>query len=198
MCSYLARCALRAICDVLPCHRPAARLSGPHFPLQKWGVTSYPIFGSVFWVVADGPSILYHFAMNNSGPALRQSTLQALADRLGADPEIDAAYLLGSAAEGCLRADSDVDIAILPSKGTSFRGERIAGLAADLEEICSRPIDVGILHTGNLVYAKEAVKHGRILFQREATIRAWFEMHVLSMYAELQENRREVIQAYAA
>ncbi len=81
-------------------------------------------------------------------------------------------------------------------RGGEFEGG--ADLAADFEEICSRPIDVGILHSGNLVYAKEAVRHGRILFQREATIRAWFEMHVLSMYAELQENRRDVIQAYAA
>lgn len=136
--------------------------------------------------------------MNGYSPVLGDSTLHALADRLHAESDLDAAYLLGSAASGRLRADSDLDIAILPARGASFPGVRMAGLAADLEEICGRAVDAGILHTGNLVYAKEAVAKGRVLFERDAGARARFEMHVLSMYAELQENRRDVIHAYAA
>jgi predicted nucleotidyltransferase len=136
--------------------------------------------------------------VNGHSPVLGDPTLQALANRLRAGSGLDAAYLLGSAATGRLRADSDLDIAILPSKGASFHGVRTAELAADLEEICGRMVDLGILHTGNLVYAKEAVAHGRVLFERDAGARARFEMHALSMYAELQENRRDVIHAYAA
>jgi len=136
--------------------------------------------------------------MNEPVPALGNPILGDLADRLRGEEGIDAAYILGSAAGGRLRADSDVDIAILPAKGASFDGMRVAGLAADLGEICGRPVDLGILHTGNLVYAKEAVANGRVLFERDATVRARFEMHALSMYAGLQENRRAIIHAYAA
>jgi uncharacterized protein len=64
--------------------------------------------------------------------------------------------------------------------------------------VAGRPVDVGMLSTGNLVYAKEAVAHGRLFFERDPAARARFAMLVLSMYASLQESRREVLHAYAA
>jgi hypothetical protein len=54
------------------------------------------------------------------------------------------------------------------------------------------------LSTANLVYAKEAVAHGAVIFERDRAARARFAMLVLSMYAALQESRREVLHAYAA
>jgi predicted nucleotidyltransferase len=123
--------------------------------------------------------------------------LQSLVARLGEVGEIDAAYLLGSAASGQLRSDSDLDIALLPSRGARFHGRRLAGLAADLESIAGRPVDLGILHTGNLVYAKEAISRGKVFFERDPSARRRFAMLALSMYAELQETRREILNAYA-
>jgi predicted nucleotidyltransferase len=58
------------------------------------------------------------------------SILQSLAKRLGGIEGIDAAYLLGSAASGQLRADSDLDIALLPTRDARFQGRRLAELAA--------------------------------------------------------------------
>ncbi|MFM8365081.1 MAG: type VII toxin-antitoxin system MntA family adenylyltransferase antitoxin [Verrucomicrobiota bacterium] len=124
--------------------------------------------------------------------------LESLAARLGSTTGIDAAYLLGSAASGQLRPDSDVDIALLPTRGASFTGRQLAELAADLESIADRPVDLGILNTGNLVYAKEAVSRGHLFHERDPAARRRFAMHVLSMYADLQENRREILDAYAA
>ncbi|MBU3665895.1 MAG: nucleotidyltransferase domain-containing protein [Chthoniobacterales bacterium] len=129
---------------------------------------------------------------------LADSVLQGVADRLGQERAVAAAYLLGSAANGRLRADSDVDIALLPVRGAAISGLERVDLAADLELLLGRPVDLGILHTGNLVYAKEAVAHGKLLFERDRTARVRFGALVLSMYADLQENRREVIHAYAA
>ncbi len=71
-------------------------------------------------------------------------------------------------------------------------------LAADLEAIAGRPLDLGILHTGNLVYANEAVVRGNVIFERDRNARMRFAALVFSMYADLQENRREVLKAYAA
>jgi predicted nucleotidyltransferase len=125
------------------------------------------------------------------------SILQSLATRLGEIGEIDAAYLLGSAASGQLRSDSDLDIALLPTRGARFHGRRLAELAADLESLAGRPVDLGILHTGNLVYAKETVSRGKLFYERDPAARRRFAMLALSMYAELQETRREILDAYA-
>lgn len=124
--------------------------------------------------------------------------MKAVADRLGQESCVVAAYLLGSAAEGRLRADSDVDIALLPVRGTALTGKARMDLAADLEALIGRPVDLGILNTGNLVYAKEAVARGAIIFERDRAATTRFAALVFSMYADLQENRREVLHAYAA
>jgi len=97
-----------------------------------------------------------------------------------------------------LRADSDVDLALLPARGNLITPEQRLELAADLEDLVGRIVDVGILSTANLVYAKEAVANGLLLFERDPAARARFAALVFSMYADLQENRREVLHAYAA
>ncbi len=48
---------------------------------------------------------------------LSDKDYQKLSSLLQADDRIVAAYLLGSAATGTMRADSDIDVAILPQKG---------------------------------------------------------------------------------
>ena len=136
--------------------------------------------------------------MKPSSDTLGENVLTAMIPRLAQDEKIAAAYLLGSGAEGRLRADSDVDIAILPVRSQSFSGRDRMELAADLADITGRTVDLGVLHTGNLVYAKEAVARGRVIFERDHTARVRFAALVLSMYADLQENRREVLHAYAA
>jgi predicted nucleotidyltransferase len=130
--------------------------------------------------------------------SLDERALAVLRERLEREPVVAAVYLLGSAAAGRLRADSDLDIALLPARGSSILPEQRFALAADLEDLVGRVVDVGILSTANLVYAKEAVANGRVIFERDPAARARFVALVFSMYADLQENRREVLHAYAA
>jgi len=111
---------------------------------------------------------------------------------------VQAAYLLGSAATDRLREDSDVDVAILPVRRTGLSVEERLALTAELATIFGRPVDLGVLSTANVVYAKEAVTTGRLLCVQDRTETARFAMHALSMYASLQEARREVLRAYAA
>lgn len=136
--------------------------------------------------------------MNSSASKLGDNTIRAVQERLKTNDRIAAAYLLGSAEEGRLRPDSDVDIALLPTRGATFSGRECLDLAADLATLVGRTVDLGVLHTGNLVYAKEAVSRGRVIFERDHAARLRFAALVLSMYADLQENRREVLHAYAA
>lgn len=129
---------------------------------------------------------------------LPQEVLGRVADRIAREASVAAAYVLGSSVEGRAREDSDVDIALLPARGQVITPKQRLALAADLGELAGREADVGVLSTANLVYAKEAVTRGLLFFERDPSARARFAMLVLSMYASLQETRREVLHAYAA
>ncbi len=124
--------------------------------------------------------------------SLHQDAVRQAREILLSHPDVEAAYLLGSAAEDRLRRDSDVDIAILVRRSSAVSVEDRLGT------IFGRPVDLGLLDTRNLVYAKEAISRGRLIAERDHTVTATFAMYVLSMYATLQEARREVLRAYAA
>ena len=136
--------------------------------------------------------------MNRLRTTLDEAVSRHLTERLQKDDKVAAAYLLGSAARHALRPESDLDIAVLPVRGCVISPQGRLSLAADLEDVAGRTVDLGILSTANLVYAKEAVAHGAVIFERDRAARARFAMLVLSMYAALQESRREVLHAYAA
>lgn len=129
---------------------------------------------------------------------LDDHALPAAVGILANHASVEAAYLLGSAVAGRLRPDSDLDIAVLPRRPHELPPQACFELAAELGAIFGRTVDLGVLTTGNVVYAKEAVAHGRLFFHRDRGVTARFAMLVLSMYAELQESRREVLRAYAA
>ena len=124
--------------------------------------------------------------------------LAAAAETLRGHPAVTAAYLLGSAAADRLRPESDVDVAILPARRSRLSIPDRLALADKLSRVFGREIDLGFLSTSNLVYAKEAIVAGRPLLDRDPTATAEFAMHALAMYAALQEERREVLRAYAA
>lgn len=111
---------------------------------------------------------------------------------------VHAAYILGSAATNRLRPDSDIDVAVLPSGRAGLSIEERLPLTAELTKIFGRSVDLGVLSTANVVYAKEAITTGKIIFNRDPLVTARFAMLTISMYASLQEARREVLRAYVA
>jgi len=129
---------------------------------------------------------------------ISREALDATRQVLEKYPAVDAAYVLGSGAMGRLRPDSDIDIALLPKRGEMFTVMERLALSTELGKLFGRQVDLGILTSANLVYAKEAVAHGRLIFERDHGVTARFAMLTLSMYAALQEARREVLRAYAA
>ncbi|MDA0254890.1 MAG: nucleotidyltransferase domain-containing protein [Planctomycetota bacterium] len=130
--------------------------------------------------------------------SISEPTMTAAIAALRRYEAVSAAYLLGSAARDQLRGDSDIDVAILVSHGSGLAPDERIALTAELAAIFGRPVDLGLLSTANVVYAKEAVVTGRLLFARHPNVAAEFAMLALSMYASLQESRREVLRAYAA
>jgi predicted nucleotidyltransferase len=130
--------------------------------------------------------------------ALSGQQIEAATRCLEATPGVVAAYLHGSAVKGCLRPDSDVDIALLLRPHTdpspAFRLE----LAAQLGEIFNRDVDLGLLSTRNLVYATQVAAHGQRLFTRDPLASDRFLAQAFAQYADLQRARKPVLAAYAA
>ena len=123
-----------------------------------------------------------------------EQTIAFLANR----PEVDAAYLHGSYAKGTMHPNSDVDIALLPAPGKTLSLRDRLECASQIEVFFGCPVDIGILSTGNLVYVKEVIDHGKELFCRNRFRTDLFLTTSLSMYSDLQQQRKEVLHAYSA
>jgi len=117
---------------------------------------------------------------------------------LEADTRVLAAYLLGSAVSGRMRADSDIDIALLSRPGGRMDALERAALATKIAFEIGRDVDIGELGSGNLVYAKEALLTGRRIFSRDVSASDEAEATLLGMYTSFNEERREVLDAYRA
>jgi predicted nucleotidyltransferase len=133
----------------------------------------------------------------NSPPdisVIRSATARLLRQR----GDIAAAYLLGSAARGQLRSDSDIDLAMLPMPGRHLSLQDRLALAAELERQVRRTVDVGVVTAGNLVYASEAILNGRRLVTIAAENAAATEARLMGCYLSFRDDRRCVEAAYHA
>ena len=121
-----------------------------------------------------------------------------LVEKLHRVPSICAAFIHGSVVTGGFRSDSDLDIAILPEQGEKITVTEKMAIGGELESLIGRPVDIGIMSTNNLIYVKEVVEHGELLFTRNSFFSECFLSTCLSMYIDLQQERREVLYAYSA
>ncbi|MGM0609896.1 MAG: type VII toxin-antitoxin system MntA family adenylyltransferase antitoxin [Thermodesulfobacteriota bacterium] len=115
---------------------------------------------------------------------------------IGQDSRIIAAYLLGSAASGTMRGDSDVDLAVLVSDNESLSSMERLDLASDIALATGRVADIGEISPDNLVYSKEAVLGGKRIFIREGAETEMKISRILGMYIVFNEARQEIINAY--
>lgn len=129
---------------------------------------------------------------------IREDIIEALKKRLGERQDIAAAYLIGSAATGQLRPDSDIDVALLPFGEKSITLQDRLDLAAKLEPIIRRTVDIGVISPGNLIYASEAILNGIPIVVNDKNYTNAMGTRLLGSYLVLREDRREVEDAYHA
>lgn len=107
-------------------------------------------------------------------------------------PDLEFAYLFGSAARGDATRSSDVDIAVRAGHRidpmTRFRLQE--GIAARLG--CD--VDLIDLASASTVLRVQVLGDGRVFFERHPIERERFEMNVLSAYARLNEERRDILE----
>ena len=112
------------------------------------------------------------------------------------DSRFSAVFLLGSAVTGKMRLDSDIDIALLPAAGIKIDDKSRMALAADISMASGLNLDIGILSSANLVYAKEAILTGLEIYVKDRVYTDLMTTTLLGMYLTFQDQRREVLDAY--
>jgi len=114
------------------------------------------------------------------------------------EPDILAVYLLGSARNGYLRQDSDIDLGIMLEPGKKISSLKRTELANKLSYELRRTVDMGVVSSGNLVYAREAMLKGDILYQKDLDKTNLYRANLLGMYIQFNQDRQEVVHAYRA
>lgn len=128
---------------------------------------------------------------------ISEAIFNAVADVCRGEPRVAAAYLLGSRAAGTARPGSDLDVALLPVRGTDLDARARVALGTELAFRCGLDADVGVLSSRNLVYAREAVLKGLRAYAADPGYADFMEMTFLSMYGQYNDDRRELLHAFA-
>jgi len=127
---------------------------------------------------------------------LPETVRKQLVTALQEDNRIAAAYLLGSAARGSMRADSDIDIAVLPFPSIKLTSVDLANIAGSLSYELGRQVDMGLLSSANLLYARQVLGSGIRLFSKDPYYVDLMETSLISMYLWFNEERKELVHAY--
>ncbi len=108
----------------------------------------------------------------------------------GALPGIEVAWLFGSAVSDRLRADSDLDLALLCDYAAIPAYDELAHIKGNLEDIAHRTVDLVLLNDTSPILAFQVIKTGRVLFCRKRIVQDRYVMKVLSEYADFKLMRQ--------
>jgi predicted nucleotidyltransferase len=114
-------------------------------------------------------------------------------------PGLACAYLHGSATTDYFRHQSDIDLALLFQPGIRTRLNSVIQIChVSIESVTGHPPHFSILSSKNVVFAKEVVTKGELLLCPDPYICKSFTMHTLSMYAVLNDERKQILEQYVA
>jgi predicted nucleotidyltransferase len=109
-------------------------------------------------------------------------------------PETIAIYIFGSAAAGTMTPDSDVDVAILRIQGSALDAEVAFQLKTDLAAILKKDIDLVDMLQADDVTKAQVITTGEVVMCSDPVKCSAFETTALAMYADLNEDRREILE----
>ena len=115
-------------------------------------------------------------------------------------PTAQAIYLFGTYGTPSERPDSDVDIAVLLPHELARQNPRLMLTPCHyaLADALERSVDLLNAREISTVFQKEIVETGRPVFCADDEALAAFEMLTLSHYQKLNEERKEIIEAFEA
>ena len=114
------------------------------------------------------------------------------------EPHILAVYLLGSTLRGTMRPDSDIDLGLMIEPGYKISALERAYLSGIISYKMRRTVDIGEISSNNLVYAREALLKGKIIYTKNKDSVNLYRANLLAMYLQYNKDRQEVVNAYRA
>ena len=108
--------------------------------------------------------------------------LSAIKNYLSHRDDVQLAFVYGSAASGRLRPDSDVDLAVCGN--APFPVEQRIAIAADIEDIVCRPVDLLDLHTAEGLILYQAVVYG-VVVKKHSGLWEYYVRKALYFHADL-------------
>jgi len=101
-------------------------------------------------------------------------------------------YLFGSAANGNLNDNSDIDIAFLSDE--QLTDYEVYIMAQELADILQREIDLINLKKSSTVFKVQVIGTGKKIYCTDENRRMYFEMHSFKEYALLNEEREIIME----
>ncbi|OPY22555.1 MAG: Nucleotidyltransferase domain protein [Methanobacterium sp. PtaU1.Bin097] len=114
---------------------------------------------------------------------MNMELLRKVTEKLEKDKRVIFAYLYGSAAQGTMREDSDVDIAVFlenPKQDPLLE----ADISLELEQTLDRSVDVRIINHAPTIFTNQVLKEGILLFSRDEPLRINFEVRNINEYLD--------------
>ena len=112
------------------------------------------------------------------------------------EPHILAVYLLGSTLNGSMRPDSDIDLGLMVEPGYKISALERANLSSNFSYEMRRTVDLGEISSNNLVYAREALLKGKLIYTKNKDRANLNRANLLGMYLQYNYDRQEVVNAY--
>jgi predicted nucleotidyltransferase len=111
-------------------------------------------------------------------------------------PDLIGAYQFGSSVAGANRletADSDIDLAILCRQ--ALASSRLFELKQILESVAGRDVDLIDLRRADSVITAQILGSGTVICRVDAYALSSFEVTAMAKYCNLNEERRDVLDA---
>ncbi|MDZ7801775.1 MAG: nucleotidyltransferase domain-containing protein [Trueperaceae bacterium] len=128
--------------------------------------------------------------MASSDPA---DITEQVTDVLRRDPDILVAYLFGSAAQGGMTPDSDVDVGVLASG--PLETEQRTRLVREIAAATGHPLDLVDLRTAGVPLLQAALSKGRPLICRDRRTRDQLITKMLADVEDFLPLRRRLLEA---
>ena len=121
-----------------------------------------------------------------------EQTMASLTRHLQGDPRVSAAIVFGSVARGTSRADSDLDLAVLPASAQAAKAldEGLLQLGAELSLATNLEVQLVLLDRVEPVLGRQVFVHGRTLFDKSPELTARTLERILIEYFDGAYHRR--------
>jgi len=129
--------------------------------------------------------------------------IESLKSVISEHEEVIVAYLYGSAAQGIMRANSDIDVGILLADDAAPDYRYEVRMAGEIQSRChlARDVDLRVLNRRPIRFLNQVLRYGQLVFVRDEKKQVEFETGVLKEYLDFKpflmeydrERRRRLI-----